>query len=153
MENVTIIPYHSGLRPYFESINKKWIEASFELESVDVKVLTDPEQYIIMPGGVVLFAQMEGEVVGTVALRKETEGIYEMTKMGVLPKAQGKRVGWSLALAILQEAKNRGGKKVVLYSSRKLGPAIQMYRKLGFREVETAPGQYARCDIKMEIGL
>lgn len=153
MEKATIIPYRPVLQPYFESINKAWIEDYFTLEPVDIQVLEDPDQYIIAPGGAVLFAELEGEVVGTVALKKLAEGIYEMTKMGVVPKAQGKKVGWALAEAILSQAKSMGGKKVVLYSNRKLEPAIRMYRKLGFREVVPESGQYSRCDIKMEIEI
>ncbi|GAB3647947.1 hypothetical protein GCM10028791_10820 [Echinicola sediminis] len=153
MGNINILTYRPELQPHFASINKAWISAHFTLEPIDIEVLENPEQSILDKGGAILFAELEGEIVGTVALIFQEEGIYEMAKMGVLPAAQGKKVGWTLARAILAKAKELGGEKVVLYSSRKLVPAIGMYRKLGFQEVFPEPGQYSRCDIKMEISL
>ncbi|WP_186756382.1 GNAT family N-acetyltransferase [Echinicola salinicaeni] len=153
MESIRIIDYSADLQPYFESINKAWIIANFTLEPIDVAVLEKPQENIIDQGGTVIFAELDGEIVGTVALKYYEEGVYEMTKMGVVPAAQGKKVGWSLAKAILEKAKTMYAEKVVLYSSRKLVPAINMYRKLGFKEVVPEAGKYSRCDIKMEVEL
>ncbi|GGF16396.1 GNAT family N-acetyltransferase [Echinicola rosea] len=153
MEAIRIIPFQPSLQPYFESINKAWISEHFTIEPIDKEVLERPQENLLDKGGAVIFAVMEEEIVGTVALKKHAEGIYEMTKMGVVPASQGKKVGWALALAILEVAKGMGGHKVVLYSSRKLTPAINMYRKMGFQEVVPEAGKYARCDIKMEIDL
>ncbi|MBD8487534.1 GNAT family N-acetyltransferase [Echinicola sp. CAU 1574] len=151
MEKVKVIPYQPALQPYFESINKAWIKEHFTLEPVDIEVLEDPQLHIIDQGGAILFAELEGQILGTVALKYQEDGIYEMTKMGVVPEAQGKKVGWKLASAILEQAKDLGAQKVVLYSNRKLSPAISMYQKLGFKEAEPEIGKYSRCDIKMEI--
>jgi ribosomal protein S18 acetylase RimI-like enzyme len=42
----------------------------------------------------------------------------------------------------------------MLVSNTRLGPAIRLYRKCGFREVPMEPGiEYARADIQMEIDL
>lgn len=153
MGNISIHSYRPELQSHFESINKAWIKAHFTLEPIDIEILEKPEQYILEKGGVILFAELDGEIVGTVALIFQEEGVYEMAKMGVLPAAQGRKVGWALAQAILEKARELGGKKVVLYSSRKLLPAIGMYRKLGFEEVLIEGGQYSRCDIKMEINF
>ncbi|AGA78657.1 GNAT family N-acetyltransferase [Echinicola vietnamensis] len=153
MEAIRIIPFTPTLQPYFEAINKAWINEHFTLEPVDIAVLENPQENLLDKGGAVIFAVLEEEIVGTVALKEHAAGVYEMTKMGVVPAAQGKKVGWALAMAILEVARGMGGRKVVLYSSRKLIPAINMYRKMGFREVVPEAGKYARCDIKMEIDL
>lgn len=153
MNAIQIIPFRPALQPHFEAINKAWINAHFTLEPIDIEVLEKPQENILDKGGAVIFALLDDKVVGTVALKKHAEGVFEMTKMGVVPEAQGKKIGWALAEAILKEAKSMGGNKVVLYSSRKLTPAIAMYRKLGFQEVVPEAGTYARCDIKMEILL
>lgn len=153
MENIRIIDYNPSLQADFESINKAWIIEHFTLEPIDVAVLEKPQENIIDHGGVIIFAELEGEIVGTVALKYHENGVYEMTKMGVVPAAQGKKVGWNLAKAILEKAKDLKAEKVVLYSSRKLVPAINMYRKLGFKEVVPEAGKYSRCDIKMEVDI
>lgn len=153
MQHIQILEYSPELQPYFEQINKQWVTAFFELEEFDRKQLEHPEETIIAPGGAVIFASDAGKVVGTVALFKVSDDVYEMIKMGVSPEERGKKIGEFLGLGILKKAKAMGGRKVILYSSSKLVPALSLYKKLGFREVPKECGKYGRCDIKMEIDL
>lgn len=153
MEKIQIIPYSSELQPAFEQINKEWVIQYFSLEPFDIMQLENPEAHILSKGGAILFAKEGEEIIGTVGLVKMEEGIFEMIKMGVRPKAQGKKVGQMLVKAILEKAKEMGAKKVVLYSNSKLEAALNIYRKFGFRELVPECGKYLRCDIKMEIEL
>lgn len=153
MEKIQIIPYSSELQPAFEQINKEWVIQYFSLEPFDIMQLENPEAHILSKGGAILFAKEGEEIIGTVGLVKMGEGIFEMIKMGVRPKAQGKKVGQMLVKAILEKAKEMGAKKVVLYSNSKLEAALNIYRKFGFRELVPECGKYLRCDIKMEIEL
>jgi GNAT superfamily N-acetyltransferase len=91
-------------------------------------------------------------MAGTVALKFVDTGVYEFTKMGVVEKFQGKKIGEALALAAIQKAKSLQAKKIILYSNTKLAPAIALYKKLGFIEVPL-DGPYKRSDIKMELRL
>jgi ribosomal protein S18 acetylase RimI-like enzyme len=50
----------------------------------------------------------------------------------------------------LKIAEQKGIKKLLLYSNRKLLPAIYLYMKYGFEEVALEAGVYERADIKME---
>jgi ribosomal protein S18 acetylase RimI-like enzyme len=40
-------------------------------------------------------------------------------------------------------------KKIIIYSNRRLGPAIGLYEKIWFKEIPE-DGVYERADIKME---
>lgn len=153
MEPVQIIEYSPKLQPHFERINKQWVEHYFTLEPIDLLQLENPEETILGKGGAILFAKMGESIIGTVALSKIEEGVYEMIKMGVVPEAQGKKAGKILGLAILEKAKQLGAKKVILYSNSKLETALQLYRKLGFKELVPECGKYNRCDVKMELDL
>lgn len=153
MSDLQIIPYSSDYKPDFVSITKAWVEDYFTLEPFDLEQLESPEKAIIHPGGDIIFAKMGDEIVGTVGLAKAEEGVFEMVKMGVKPVAQGKGVGMLLGKAIIEKAKEMGGKKLVLYSSTKLQPALHIYKKLGFIELVPEAGKYCRCDVKMELDL
>lgn len=150
---VQIIDYSPDLQPHFERINKEWVEKYFSLEAFDIEQLRNPQEVILNKGGVILFAKEGEEIIGTVGLSKSGEGIFEMVKMAVIPKAQGKKVGQLLASSILEKARSMGARKVVLYSNSKLETALNIYRKFGFRDITPECGKYGRCDVKMEIDL
>jgi hypothetical protein len=89
--------------------------------------------------------------VGTVALKKEGDYLYELCKMAVDENFRGHHAGLILGEAALQKARSLGAKKVVLYSQTTFnnGIAINLYKKMGFKEVELEKGGYERCNIKM----
>ena len=154
MNTIAIIDYRPELQPHFERINKAWVEQFFSLEPFDIAQLENPQENILDKGGHIIFAKENDQVLGTVALipSKESE-TFEMIKMGVAAEGQGRGIGFLLGKAILDKAKTIGAKKVVLFSSSKLVPALHLYKKLGFREVDMGCGQYGRCNVKMEISL
>lgn len=116
-------------------------------------MLSEPREQILARGGEVLFGVYRGEVVGTVALKAETAGEFELTKMAVDERFQGRGFGRRLLETACGRAKQRGCTRVILYSQRSLATAIGMYRKYGFTELPLNDQRYARCDIKMERRL
>lgn len=146
---INYIPEH---QPWFEKFNRDWIEKFFWMEPVDFEVLQNPEEHIISKGGFIFMAQLGSELVGTVALKFVSDGIYEFTKMAVIGKYQGMRIGKELSIVAIEKAKELGADKIILYSNTKLISAIALYRKLGFVEV-ALDGPYKRSDIKMELAL
>ena len=154
MNQIEIIDYQPELQPHFERINKAWLEQYFSLEPFDIEQLEDPGRNIIQKGGHIIFAKEDKEILGTVAIIPSTEPhTFEMIKMGVALEGQGRGVGFQLGKAILEKAKSFGAQRVVLYSSSKLGPALQLYKKLGFQDLDIGCGQYGRCNVKMGITL
>lgn len=149
---ITMLDYTSFYQPWFEKLNRNWIEKYFWMEPIDVAVLQDPETYIIDKGGAIIMASVDDEIAGTVALKFVEKGVYEFTKMAVDEKFQGQKIGLALAEAAIEKAESLGAKKIILYSSTKLVPAISLYRKLGFVEIPV-DGPYKRSDIKMQLNL
>ena len=147
---IEIITYQPEHQPWFEKLNRDWIEKFFWMEDIDKQVLQHPDEHIIKKGGMIFMALYQKEIAGTAALKFVEPGVYEFTKMGVAEKFQGKKIGEMLSQVAIQYAKDKKAKKIILYSNTKLIRAISLYRKLGFTEVPV-DGPYERCDIKMEL--
>ena len=150
--DIEILAYQPEHQPWFEKLNRHWIEKYFWMEPIDFEVLQHPEVHIIGHGGSIIMASYAKEIAGTVALKYAAPGVYEFTKMAVDDKFQGLKIGKALALAAIEKAKKSGAHKIILYSNRKLETAIALYRKIGFIEVPV-DAIYKRSDIKMELNL
>lgn len=152
---VQIVPYESTYQQAFRDLNQEWISNYFEMEEADYKALDDPEAYILNKGGKILVALYQGEPLGVCALIKMDNDRYdyEMAKMAVSPKAQGKSMGWLLGQAVINSAKEAGASRIYLESNTILKPAINLYYKLGFKKISGYPTPYKRCNIQMELDL
>lgn len=152
---VQIVNYEPQYASAFKQLNEEWITQYFKMEETDHKSLNDPEGYIINKGGHILVVLDQQEPVGICALIKMDDGVhgYELAKMAVSPKMQGQKIGWLLGKAALDRAYELGATKVYLESNTRLIPAINLYRKLGFKEIIGNPTPYERCDIQMAVDL
>ena len=148
-----IISYDPVYQPYFERLNKAWLEEFFSVEPLDKWVLEQPEEAIIAQGGQIYFAVSGEDIVGTVALRFIENGIFEMTKMAVDNKYRGAGAGKFLCQTAIDKSRELGAKKLILFSNRILKDAIHIYKRANFKEIPVAPGTYHRADIMMEINF
>ena len=150
---VEIVAYKPEYQEVFRALNVEWISTYFEMEESDYKALDNPQSYILDKGGHILVALYEGEPFGVCALIKmnNEEYDFELAKMAVSPKAQGKNIGFLLASAIVDKARSLGAAKIYLESNTILKPAINLYHKLGFKKVAGKPTPYTRCNIQMEL--
>jgi ribosomal protein S18 acetylase RimI-like enzyme len=152
-ERLAIGLYEARFAPAFAELNLEWLEHWFEVEPIDREVLTDPERHVIRAGGEILFALLDGNAVGTVALKRDREGHFELTKMAVAGDFRGRGIGRHLLDAAIRRARERAAHRVYLYSNTVLEPAIALYRRFGFTEVPLGAGddRYARSNIKMVL--
>ena len=146
-----IIPFQDKLACHFTRLNKAWLQKYFKVEPIDEKMLANPRQYFIDRGGLIFFAMYNNEVAGTFALIKLSDTIYELSKMAVDEKFQGKNIGNLLLAFCIKEVVRLKIEKVILYSNTMLGPAIHLYKKYGFVEIVGFESEYERANIKMEI--
>ena len=155
MSAITVVPFHPGYAADFRRLNLDWIERLFKVEAPDLKVLDDPEQAIIGPGGMIFFALEGDAVVGTVAMIRVTEDRYELAKMAVPTTHQNRGIGWLLGNACKAWAmQQRIIRTVFLETNSKLANAIHLYERLGFRHAPWPhPSDYARGDVYMELDI
>jgi len=152
--SVEIISYIPEYTKAFKDLNTEWLQKYFWIEPHDEEVLGNPEEFIIQPGGNIFFAKEGREIIGTVALMKMEEGVFELTKMAVNPDHQGKKIGHKLMTHSIDFAKERNWKSIIIYSNRKLENAIYLYKKFGFKEIEIEENNpYSRGDIKLILPL
>lgn len=154
-EMVQIIAYNDSYREVFKSLNEEWIKSYFDMEEADYKALDNPQHSILAQGGHIFVALYQQHPVGVCALIKMDDGHYdfELAKMAVSPKAQGKSIGFLLGQAALTKAKAMGAKKLYLESNTILKPAIGLYQKLGFKKIAGHTTPYKRCNIQMALSL
>ncbi|UYL09454.1 GNAT family N-acetyltransferase [Bdellovibrio sp. SKB1291214] len=151
---VKIEPYQPKYKDAFYKLNEEWITAYFKMEQPDRDALDNPESYILAKGGTILVATLNGEAVGVCALIKRADlNCFELAKMAVSPKAQGKGIGYLLGKAILNHAAAMGETRVYLESNTILEPAIRLYEKLGFKRIYGLATPYERCNIQMDVEL
>jgi len=153
--DVQIINYEPCYREIFRTLNEEWIREYFEMEEADYKALDDPEKYILQNGGHIFVALYKGEPVGVCSLIKMNDGHYdfELAKMAVSPKVQGKSIGFLLGKAAIRFATDWGASTIYLESNTILKPAINLYQKLGFQKIAGHSTPYKRCNIQMELIL
>lgn len=151
---ITLVENQLEYAKDFAALNYEWLNKYFTIEPHDKEMLDDPETYIIKKGGHILFALYKNNVVGAAALIMENTNTFELAKMAVAPKFQGLKIGEKLINKAIEKSKKLGINNLVLESSRKLKPAINLYKKTGFREVPlTGRSPYSRCDIRMQLDL
>lgn len=147
---VAIVDYSVRYGDAFARLNIEWLDKYFEVEPIDRQVLSDPERTIIAPGGVILYACVGTEVVGTVAIRHYGNGVYELTKMAVTESRQGLGIGRQLLCAVVDRFHQLEGKTLYLESHSDLVPAVKLYESAGFRhESPPSPSDYARANVFM----
>lgn len=153
--DVTIVPYAPRYQAAFKVLNEEWITAHWLMEEPDYHALDHPQEHILDKGGHIFVALYREEPVGVCALCKKDDPVhqYELAKLAVSPQAQGKGIGMRLCRAVIHKAKELGCKKIFLESNTLLRPAIQLYRKVGFKEVAVYRPAYERVNIQMELEL
>jgi N-acetylglutamate synthase-like GNAT family acetyltransferase len=159
MTELAIVEYRDDLAPDFAAINAEWIEAMFVIEPHDRDVLDHPRDYIIDPGGTILFVEaQELGIVGACALMPTGDtGAWELTKMGVRASARGRKAGEFLLEAVIDRACTLPIAELYLLTNSQCQAAVHLYEKAGFVhsvDIMVRFGStYARCDVAMAFDL
>ncbi|MBA2685566.1 MAG: GNAT family N-acetyltransferase [Gemmatimonadaceae bacterium] len=148
-----IVAYRAEHGAAFRDLNLAWIEKYFAVEERDARDLGDPETYILAPGGYVFMAELDGVAVGTVALMREADDVFELAKMTVADSTRGLGAGRALGEAAIAHARAIGAKKIELLTNSASVPAIALYHSLGFVDVPLGNTEYARADVHMVLEL
>lgn len=152
--SLKIIPFKPELSIYFRDLNLSWLEKYFYVEPMDAELLENCQSSIIDKGGYIFFAEMDLKIVGCYSMIKLQDSVYELGKMAVDERCQGKKVGQKLLAHGIAFAKSQNWEHLLLYSNTILEPAIYIYKKFGFKEVVMEKDSpYARSNIKMRLDL
>jgi GNAT superfamily N-acetyltransferase len=150
---IRIISYRNEHHAVFKQLNLEWLDHYHLTETHDLMVLDDPKGTILSPGGFIWLAEANGKIVGTAALMKEHEGVYELVKMAVTEAYRGNGISKLLIEKGIHKAREIGAQKLTLYSNHKLQTAIGLYEKYGFRHVALHDSPFETADVRMELDL
>ncbi len=137
----------------WKSLNQAWITRHFTLEPSDVEVLDNPVGKVLQAGGRIFMAEDEaGRAIGCAGLKvvpADQGGGLEVIKMTVDEAARGTGLGRTLMQACIDGAAAMGAPRLYLETNSALGPALGLYRSMGFVDLPRQETPYARCDVWM----
>lgn len=138
----------------FAELNIAWIKDLHHVEASDQKMYDHPEIYA-ENGNSIFAVILEEEVAGVAALKQDEDGAWELTKMAVDPKFQGRGIGQVLMGHVENYARtDLGLSHIYLISNTINAAAIRLYKRCGWVVTHEGPHpRYARADIAMEKHL
>jgi GNAT superfamily N-acetyltransferase len=151
MKPYHLIDYEDHHQPVFKSLNAEWLEHYNLMEPHDLEILDNPRKNILDPGGFIWLAQCEGMIVGSAALIKEHDGIYELAKMAVAKDHRQKGLSRLLLDRCIEKAKEENAQKIILFSNHQLKTALGLYEKYGFQHVPVVDSPFLTADVRMEL--
>jgi putative acetyltransferase len=104
------------------------------LALLDKEIEGLPGEYV-RPAGALLVAYHGRTPVGCAALRPQGPGTAEFKRLYVRPALRGSGVGRRLTVRAVDGARELGYRRLVLDTLPGMGPAIALYRALGFRPI------------------
>ena len=87
------------------------------------------------PGGALLIARKDSEVLGCIALKRLAPEVAEIKRLYVVPQGRGLGVGKALVTAILGETARLNYREIKLDTLPHMAPAIALYRSFGFEPI------------------
>lgn len=144
-----VIEYQDKYKQDFIRLNLNWIENYFSLEEEDRRILDHIEEEIAS-GGMIYLALIDENVAAVCMAVPTGDNVWEICKLAADDRWKGHGAGSAVFKACMDYAVAHGAEKLTLISNSILTPALHIYRKFGFRQVEVDRTEYARCDIQFE---
>lgn len=150
---IRILSWNESYRQTWRDLGLSWLQQYDLVEEEDLRILRDPEGAILQPGGQIFLAVEDGQLLGTLSLIPEGEGVYELAKMGVAPAHRRRGIADKLMDRAHLWAHAHGACKLILFTNRRLEAAQKLYDKWCFTEVHAPDEKFLLSDKQMEKRL
>jgi ribosomal protein S18 acetylase RimI-like enzyme len=128
------------------------LDISLCFQGFDEELASLPGKYA-PPRGRLLLAWRGNESAGCVALRPLEPDTCEMKRLYVRPAYRTGGVGRLLAERVIHEAATAGYRRMRLDTLPIMEPALQLYRRLGFREIAPYTANPVKGAVFLELQL
>ncbi|MBD5424273.1 MAG: GNAT family N-acetyltransferase [Allobaculum sp.] len=147
---MNIVRYDAKYKNTFIQFNTDWIIDHFgKLEKEDFDTFEKIEEEL--EAGAMIYFALEDDVVLATCMVKPMEGTtWELCKLASNKHREHKGCGSAVFEAAMQWAIEHGAKRLFIISNSKLKPALHIYEKYGFEEIEIENYGYERGDIAFE---
>ena len=130
-----VIEYNSNYKKDFIKLNLAWINALFQVEEEDEKVLYNIEDYI-RNGANVFFTIEDDEVIACCMVEPLRDDMWEISKFAARNLGTGKNAGSLCLVEALKYGIKNGAKLFEIVTNTKCFKAIHIYSKYGFMQIE-----------------
>ncbi len=142
-----MIDIHTIMPEQYEAARRVMESCTLELWGLDLKELMqyddledllNPCAYYLESGGEFLVIEEAGKVIGTGGLHPIEASTCELKRVWLYKEQRGRGLGKAIAQRLIQTAKRRGYKRIVLeIATLDLQPAaVGLYKQLGFQPID-----------------
>ena len=98
--------------------------------------MNDIQKNYFDSGGTFLVTTLNGEIIGTGAIRKLDGDTCELKRLWLLTEYHGQGLGYGIMNELLTFARERGYKRMQLETDAVVqGRAVEFYKRIGFHEI------------------
>jgi DNA-binding MarR family transcriptional regulator len=134
-----IVPYRPAFKKHFQALHRPGRPGRTADGLPASLLLDDPNRMILRPGGSILFALRDGEVVGTCARRRHPGGEDELCLLAVTHEVRERNVDEALLREAAVRAQAEGIRALYLCAHRGRHDVLRLCRRLGFRRAHAPP--------------
>ena len=121
----------------FGELNKlPWFSLDVEHE---IQFIMENLDQFAEPDGRLFLVETDGQIAGTISLRKIRPNCGEIKRMYVRPQFRGKKIGTLMIDEVIKVSKNNGYSDLYLDTAQFMSSAVSLYKKFGFHETEPYP--------------
>ena len=99
------------------------------------------------PDGRLLLVEVDGQIAGTISLRKIRGDCGEIKRMYIKPEFRGEKLGNLMIEKVINISEENGFSKLFLDTSLFMSSAVSLYKKFGFKETDS----YPECIVPKEL--
>lgn len=131
-----VVEYNEKYKQDFIELNLGWINALFEVEPEDEKVLKNIEDYIKKGANAFFTLDDDDSVLACVFVEPLRDDMWEITKFAARNLGSGKGAGKLCFAEALKYAIKKGAKIFEIVTNIKCFKAIHIYESFGFKKIE-----------------
>ncbi|PKM64330.1 MAG: GNAT family N-acetyltransferase [Firmicutes bacterium HGW-Firmicutes-20] len=105
-----------------------------QFQAFEKELANLPDKYALEDGRLYI-AYVDGEIAGCVGLRRFDANRCELKRLYIREKYRHLGLGQQLSLKVIDDARQIGYQQILLDTLSTMTPAMNLYRKLGFRQI------------------